>query len=72
MHLKSCCAGLAVSTLGVEIEIISYSGATKNLIQRLPRKYTVVIVTHNPAQVRRIASYPGFFLDQRPAIREPD
>ena len=33
---------------------------------------TVVIVTHNLAQARRIANYAGFFLDQRPASRMPD
>jgi ABC-type phosphate transport system ATPase subunit len=71
MHLKSCCAGLAVSTLGVEIEIISCSGVIENLIQRLPAKYTLVIVTHNPAQARRIASYPGFF-GSKTSESEPD
>ncbi len=32
-----------------------------DLIQRLHGKYTVVIVTHNLAQARRIANYAGFF-----------
>jgi phosphate transport system ATP-binding protein len=31
-----------------------------DLIQRLRGKYTVVIVTHNLAQARRIANYTGF------------
>ncbi|MDO9168159.1 MAG: phosphate ABC transporter ATP-binding protein [Methylobacter sp.] len=43
------------------------SGVVEDLIQRLRGKYTVVIVTHNLAQARRIANYAGFFWikDQR-------
>lgn len=37
------------------------SGVVEDLIQRLRGKYTVVIVTHNLAQARRIANYAGFF-----------
>ncbi len=37
------------------------SGIVEDLIQRLSGKYTVVIVTHNLAQARRIANYAGFF-----------
>lgn len=37
------------------------SGVVEELIQRLRGKYTVVIVTHNLAQARRIANYAGFF-----------
>jgi phosphate transport system ATP-binding protein len=37
------------------------SGVVEDLIKRLRGKYTVVIVTHNLAQARRIANYTGFF-----------
>ena len=37
------------------------SGVVEDLVQRLRGKYTVVIVTHNLAQARRIANYAGFF-----------
>ena len=37
------------------------SGVVEDLIQSLRGKYTVVIVTHNLAQARRIANYAGFF-----------
>jgi phosphate transport system ATP-binding protein len=37
------------------------SGVVEDLIQRLRGRYTVVIVTHNLAQARRIANYAGFF-----------
>lgn len=37
------------------------SGVVEELIQRLCGRYTVVIVTHNLAQARRIANYAGFF-----------
>ncbi len=37
------------------------AGVVEDLIQRLRGKYTVVIVTHNLAQARRIANYAGFF-----------
>jgi phosphate transport system ATP-binding protein len=37
------------------------SGVVEDLILRLRGKYTVVIVTHNLAQARRIANYAGFF-----------
>ncbi|MGH8548593.1 MAG: phosphate ABC transporter ATP-binding protein [Methylococcales bacterium] len=37
------------------------SGVVEDLIQRLGGRYTVVIVTHNLAQARRIANYAGFF-----------
>jgi len=37
------------------------SGVVEDLIQRLREKYTVVIVTHNLAQAKRIANYAGFF-----------
>lgn len=37
------------------------SGVVEDLIQRLRGKYTVVIVTHNLAQARRIANFAGFF-----------
>jgi phosphate transport system ATP-binding protein len=37
------------------------SGVVEDLIQRLRGKYTVVIVTHNLAQARRVANYAGFF-----------
>ncbi|MGR8979837.1 MAG: phosphate ABC transporter ATP-binding protein [Gammaproteobacteria bacterium] len=37
------------------------SGVVEDLIQRLRGNYTVVIVTHNLAQARRIANYAGFF-----------
>jgi len=37
------------------------SGVVEDLIQRLRGQYTVVIVTHNLAQARRIANYAGFF-----------
>lgn len=37
------------------------SGVIEDLIQRLAGRYTLVIVTHNLAQARRIANYAGFF-----------
>lgn len=37
------------------------SGVVEDLIQSLRGRYTVVIVTHNLAQARRIANYAGFF-----------
>jgi len=37
------------------------SGIVEDLIQRLSGDYTIVIVTHNLAQARRIANYAGFF-----------
>ncbi len=37
------------------------SGVVEDLIQRLRGAYTVVIVTHNLAQARRIANYAAFF-----------
>jgi phosphate transport system ATP-binding protein len=37
------------------------SGVVEDLIQSLQGRYTVVIVTHNLAQARRIANYAGFF-----------
>lgn len=37
------------------------SGVVEDLIKRLQGRYTIVIVTHNLAQARRIANYAGFF-----------
>ena len=37
------------------------SGVVEDLIERLRGRYTVVIVTHNLAQARRIANYAAFF-----------
>lgn len=37
------------------------SAVVEELIQRLRHRYTVVIVTHNLAQARRIANYAAFF-----------
>ncbi len=37
------------------------SGVVEALILRLRERYTVVIVTHNLAQARRVANYAGFF-----------
>ncbi len=37
------------------------SGVVEDLIRRLRGRYTVVIVTHNLAQARRIANYAAFF-----------
>jgi len=37
------------------------SAVVEDLIQRLQGRYTVVIVTHNLAQAKRIANYAGFF-----------
>lgn len=37
------------------------SGAVEELILSLRGRYTVVIVTHNLAQARRVANYAGFF-----------
>jgi phosphate transport system ATP-binding protein len=37
------------------------SGVVEDLIQTLRGRYTVVIVTHNLPQARRIANYAGFF-----------
>ncbi len=37
------------------------SGVVEELIQNLSGRYTVIIVTHNLAQARRIANYAGFF-----------
>jgi phosphate transport system ATP-binding protein len=41
------------------------SGVVEDLIERLRGTYTVVIVTHNLAQARRIANYAGFFWVQQ-------
>lgn len=38
------------------------SGVVEDLINRLQGRYTIVIVTHNLAQARRIANYAAFFL----------
>src|SRR5690606_20097286 len=37
------------------------SGIVEDLISRLRGRYTIVIVTHNLAQARRIANYAAFF-----------
>lgn len=37
------------------------SGVVEDLINRLRGRYTIVIVTHNLAQARRIANYAAFF-----------
>lgn len=37
------------------------SGIVEDLVGRLRGRYTVVIVTHNLAQARRIANYAAFF-----------
>lgn len=37
------------------------SGVVEDLIQRLGGQYTVIIVTHNLAQARRIANFTAFF-----------
>ncbi len=37
------------------------SGVVEELIQRLRGRYTLVVVTHNLAQARRIANYAAFF-----------
>ncbi len=37
------------------------SNTVEQLIMRLRGKYTIIIVTHNLAQARRIANYAGFF-----------
>ena len=37
------------------------SAVVEDLIKRLQGRYTVVIVTHNLAQAKRIANYAGFF-----------
>jgi phosphate transport system ATP-binding protein len=37
------------------------SGVVEDLIERLSGRYTIVIVTHNLAQARRIANYAAFF-----------
>lgn len=37
------------------------SGVVEDLISRLHGRYTIVIVTHNLAQARRIANYAAFF-----------
>lgn len=37
------------------------SSVVEELIQRLRNRYTVVIVTHNLAQARRVANYAAFF-----------
>lgn len=37
------------------------SGVVEDLISRLSGQYTIVIVTHNLAQARRIANYAAFF-----------
>ncbi|MDQ6975589.1 MAG: phosphate ABC transporter ATP-binding protein [Mariprofundaceae bacterium] len=37
------------------------SGVVESLIKRLQGRYTVVIVTHNLAQARRVANYAAFF-----------
>ena len=38
-----------------------FSGVVEDLIAGLRGRYTIVIVTHNLAQARRIADYAGFF-----------
>lgn len=43
------------------------SGVVEDLIQSLRGRYTVVIVTHNLAQARRIANYAAFFWVQERA-----
>lgn len=43
------------------------SGAVEELIQSMMGRYTVVIVTHNLAQARRIANYAAFFWVQERA-----
>ena len=45
------------------------SGVVEDLITRLRGRYTVVIVTHNLAQARRIADYAAFFWMQNGAGR---
>ena len=37
------------------------SRVVEELIMRLRGRYTLVIVTHNLAQARRVANYVGFF-----------
>ena len=37
------------------------SGIVEEMIQRLAGRYTIIIVTHNLAQARRIANYAAFF-----------
>lgn len=37
------------------------SGVVEDLISRLRGRYTIIIVTHNLAQARRIANYAAFF-----------
>jgi phosphate transport system ATP-binding protein len=37
------------------------SGVVEELIKKLSGRYTLVIVTHNLAQARRIANYAAFF-----------
>jgi phosphate transport system ATP-binding protein len=37
------------------------SGTVEDLILRLRERYTVVIVTHNLAQARRLADFTGVF-----------
>ncbi|OUS24550.1 phosphate ABC transporter ATP-binding protein [Gammaproteobacteria bacterium 45_16_T64] len=37
------------------------SGIVEDMIQKLAGKYTIIIVTHNLAQARRIANYAAFF-----------
>lgn len=37
------------------------SGIVEEMIQRLAGKYTIIIVTHNLAQARRIANFAAFF-----------
>ena len=37
------------------------SAVVEELIMRLRGRYTIVIVTHNLAQARRIANYAAFF-----------
>lgn len=43
------------------------SAVVEDLIESLRGRYTVVIVTHNLAQARRIANYAGFFWTQERA-----
>ena len=45
------------------------SGVVEDLISRLCGRYTIVIVTHNLAQARRIANYAAFFWTKNHAGR---
>jgi len=50
--------------MGNEVRDPCASVVVEELIQRLRNRYTVVIVTHNLAQARRVANYTAF-LDDR-------